>query len=126
MILHADSLKLGTQRKHELQRERWTTAAHLKIFYDNLKDLLLKLGIAELNPDYDANKLWRKGMTEQEQHDASLILIVRPDSLCSMDETEATTNMSGGSQMGRTASERILRANDEWDKGETLAGKTSH
>ncbi len=39
MRRHADKLAFSNARKHELQRERWTTADNLKTFYDNLFQL---------------------------------------------------------------------------------------
>ena len=122
---HSDKLAFSNSRKHELQRERWTTAENIATFYDNLENLLVELGIAVVNPQYDPTARWRKGATDQENSKCARVLIVKPDRLCSVDETEVTTNQSGGSHMGRTSSERIVRANDDFDHGETLTNKTS-
>ncbi len=52
------------------------------------------------------------------------MLIVRPDRLASTDETEATTNLSGGSTMHRDKKVVIDKMIPE-DKGESLTNKTS-
>ncbi len=39
---------------------------HLAEFYDVLEDVLLETGIRLLNPDYDPNVKWAKGMPVQE------------------------------------------------------------
>eukprot|EP00961_Rhodomonas_salina_P176377 2377419-Rhodomonas_salina.1 len=122
---HAAQLKLGHQRKQELQRERWTTAENLKTWYENLEELLVELGIAVPNPEFDPNQKFSSTGTQESMSKCSRILIKKPDRLCSVDETEVTTNMSGGSQQGRTSSELILMATDGSDHGETLTNKTS-
>ncbi len=80
---------------------------NLKTFYSNLEDLLLELKIASRNGEYDPKAGWKKTNSVQENHRCCQIIIDKPDRLCSVDETEVTTNMSGGSTMGRTSSERI-------------------
>ncbi len=85
----------------------------------------MELKIASLNGEYDPKARWSKGSSVENQHRCCRIIIDKPDRLCSVDETEVTTNMSGGSTMGRTSSERIVKARDEFDKGETITNKIS-
>eukprot|EP00961_Rhodomonas_salina_P191275 2580866-Rhodomonas_salina.1 len=55
-------LGLKFKKKHELQRERWTTVKNMEDFYTVLEGVLLDTWIAKLNPLYDASMVWSKDM----------------------------------------------------------------
>eukprot|EP00961_Rhodomonas_salina_P055647 747613-Rhodomonas_salina.1 len=92
-------------------------------FYAVLEGVLLETGIAKPNPRYDPSVVWSKDMPLEDVEKCCRIEIVKPERLASTDETEATTNQSGGSTMARDA--KILCIQDGFDDGETLCNKTS-
>ncbi len=58
------------------------------------------------------------------------MIIVKQEHLASTDEPEVMTNMSGGSAMGKTKGERIVKAKNKKgatvrDNWETLSNKSS-
>eukprot|EP00961_Rhodomonas_salina_P234439 3168633-Rhodomonas_salina.1 len=62
-------------------------------------------------------------MSPEQLEKCCRIEIVKPERIASTDETEATTNQSGGSTMARD--NKILCAKDGFDDCETLCNKTS-
>jgi len=121
---HQELFGTTNQRKHKLQRERWTQSQHLEEFYDVLQGVLLETGIAVPNPEYDSTVKFDKENSEA-VFKAQPIIIVKPNLLASTDKTEVTCNMSCGSTMGQTSSKKILAMKDSWDTGEVLTNKTS-
>ena len=73
---HDNEIGVKNQRKHELQRERWTTSEHMEQFYSVLEDQLLALGIAVPNPEYDKDKVFEK--RDPENWKCEKIIIVKP------------------------------------------------
>ena len=127
---HSDRLETGTKSKHELARELWATSYNIQQFYDVLEGVLLETGIRVLNQGYVEGKQWKRGMSRAEQDQCCRIVVVKPERIASADETEATTNMSQGSQAGKTKSERIVRmraapGEKQADTGQTLTNKSS-
>eukprot|EP00961_Rhodomonas_salina_P234072 3163186-Rhodomonas_salina.1 len=114
-------LSFKFKKKHELQRKRWTAAKNMEDFYTVLEGVLLETGIAKLNPSYDSSVVWSKDMSPEQLEQCCSMEIVKPELLASTDETEATTNQSGGSTMARD--NKILCANEGFN--DWLCNKTS-
>ncbi len=68
-------------------------------------------------------------MSQSEEDECSCIVIMKPEKLASCNKTEATTNMSQGSHVGKTKGERIVKKKaapgEREDTGQTLTNKSS-
>jgi hypothetical protein len=108
----------------ESDRHKWTTSENLKKYYEVLQDIFIKAEVAVPNPLYNPDKEWDPANPLDPE--TQPIRITRPDLIVSYDETEASTDASGGSRKGaKTNEEEILRAKRLGDQGECTGNKTS-
>ena len=70
------NLRTGTVRPLEISRAKWTTSANMKIHYNMVVEVLVRLKIAVRNPDFVQDAAGRKGED---------IFIVKPRRLFSWD-----------------------------------------
>eukprot|EP00961_Rhodomonas_salina_P043504 584902-Rhodomonas_salina.1 len=91
-------------------------------FYNVLEGVLLETGIAKVNPLYGPLVIWSKDMPPEQLEKCCCIEILKLEQIASTDETEATTNQSGGSTMERD--NKILCSKDGFNDSETLCNKT--
>ncbi len=68
-------------------------------FFSVLEGILLETGIAVKNPNFNSTLGWSTSLGSDKVHYCCPIIVMKPDSLASTDESEGTTNQSGGSTM---------------------------
>ncbi len=84
----------------------------------------MSTGIGVKIPHYREGKPWKKGMSSVDQEECCSIIITKPDSITSANETEATMNMSSGSHKGKTKSELIVKRKGDTDTSQCITNKS--
>ena len=89
-FLERNNFLTGPMRPLEMTRAEWFTAENLAKYYEVAKGVLLKAGVAELNPSYDPSLEYSEE-----------ILITHPERICSYDETKVELDCTSGGK-GKT------------------------
>ena len=87
--LRGFKLSTGTSRPLDISCAKWTTSANMKIHYDVVVEVLVRLKIAVQNPDFIQDY---EGIKGEE------IFIVKPERLFSWDKTKVALNMRAASK----------------------------
>eukprot|EP00961_Rhodomonas_salina_P040270 541185-Rhodomonas_salina.1 len=92
-----------------------------------MEELLLELGFAEVNPDYDPTIPFDPERPDVKECQPIFIKNEALACIFSFNETEASTDMSGGSKsFSHCWNKKVFAAMKTKDKGKTLTNKTSH
>ena len=103
----------GPLRPLELTRAEWYTEENLKLYFEVAMDVLLKAGVAELNPSFDPNVEFSQA-----------IIITHPERICSFDETRVELDCTHGGK-GKTDTYVRAGADDDGEAAVTKSGKTA-
>eukprot|EP00961_Rhodomonas_salina_P179583 2423454-Rhodomonas_salina.1 len=91
-------LRLKNAQKLEMECDKWTTSENIETHYKVLQDLLLELGFTDVNEDYDPTVPYDESRPDDKRCQPIFIKNEMLTRIFSFDETEATTDMSGGSK----------------------------
>ncbi len=109
-FLFRNSLSTVDEKPLEMDRAKWVTPENRKAYFEVLAGVLVKAGVAVINPEFDENVLY-----------SPPILIVHPERIISYDETDVSQDQTAAS---RAKAGRTVTAG-AGDRGEVVATKSS-
>ena len=105
---HSDRLRTAFPNTLDLDREKWTTSANLKTYYDILGDTLLNSKFVVKNPQFDPTEPLDYANLDNALTTQYLWLDSKRSRVISFDETHCTLNQSR--EKGRTHQDKVVVA----------------